>query len=249
MYGALMHNPGKACPGLDPGWKPVFRRDHAQAKKLERDADPTITHHILVAEDHTRAERDAVVEIDGVIVRQPDAAEIEGASDRLRRVGSVNAHAAIVEDDDARAERIAWFAFHHAGGRELAFDHVGRRLPLRPFLLAGYFVQAGDARAGFADADAITQRHLVRLDQIKKMLLLIDDDRADRMGGAIKHRLTPEEKGHFGVGRAAIDAGREVSVERSCRLVLDFWPLEQWGGGLFPLFDLVGRWWSIRRRR
>jgi hypothetical protein len=31
--------------------------------------------------------------------------------------------------------------------------------------------------------------------------------------------------------------------------VLDFWPLEQWGGGLFRLFDLVRRWWSIRRRR
>jgi hypothetical protein len=43
-------------------------------------------------------------------------------------------------------------------------------------LLAGYFMKACNTRARFADADAITQRHLVRLDQIEKMLLLIDDD-------------------------------------------------------------------------
>jgi hypothetical protein len=26
---ALEHDPEKACPGLDPGWKPVFGKDHA----------------------------------------------------------------------------------------------------------------------------------------------------------------------------------------------------------------------------
>ena len=30
--GAIEHDPEKACPGLDPGWVPVFRRDHAQTK-------------------------------------------------------------------------------------------------------------------------------------------------------------------------------------------------------------------------
>jgi hypothetical protein len=59
----------------------------------------------------------------------------------------VDAHATVVEDNDACAERIARFAFHHTGGRELAFDHVGRRLPLRPLLPAGHFVEAGNARA------------------------------------------------------------------------------------------------------
>jgi hypothetical protein len=28
----LEHDPEKACPGLDPGWNPVFRKDHAQTK-------------------------------------------------------------------------------------------------------------------------------------------------------------------------------------------------------------------------
>jgi hypothetical protein len=26
------HDPEKACPGLDPGWIPVFGKDHAPAK-------------------------------------------------------------------------------------------------------------------------------------------------------------------------------------------------------------------------
>jgi len=29
----LEHDPEKACPGLDPGWTPVFGKDHAQTKK------------------------------------------------------------------------------------------------------------------------------------------------------------------------------------------------------------------------
>jgi hypothetical protein len=24
------HDPEKACPGFDPEWKPIFRKDHAQ---------------------------------------------------------------------------------------------------------------------------------------------------------------------------------------------------------------------------
>jgi hypothetical protein len=26
----IKHDPEKACPGLDPGWMPVFGKDHAQ---------------------------------------------------------------------------------------------------------------------------------------------------------------------------------------------------------------------------
>jgi hypothetical protein len=29
---ALEHDPEKACPALDPGWTPVFRKDHAPSK-------------------------------------------------------------------------------------------------------------------------------------------------------------------------------------------------------------------------
>jgi hypothetical protein len=30
MVEPLQHDPEKACPGLDPEWKPVFRKDHAR---------------------------------------------------------------------------------------------------------------------------------------------------------------------------------------------------------------------------
>ena len=33
----LEHDPEKACPGLDPGWKAVFGKDHAHTKKLDFD--------------------------------------------------------------------------------------------------------------------------------------------------------------------------------------------------------------------
>jgi hypothetical protein len=32
FFSALEHDPEKACPGLDPGWNPVFGKDHAQTK-------------------------------------------------------------------------------------------------------------------------------------------------------------------------------------------------------------------------
>jgi hypothetical protein len=28
----LARDPERACPGLDPGWEPVFEKDHAQTK-------------------------------------------------------------------------------------------------------------------------------------------------------------------------------------------------------------------------
>jgi hypothetical protein len=33
----LEHDPEKACPGLDPGWKPVFGKDHARTQYLDHD--------------------------------------------------------------------------------------------------------------------------------------------------------------------------------------------------------------------
>src|SRR5438874_1988427 len=44
--GVLKHDPEKACPGLDPGWNPVFGKDHAQTKEL--DHDPIRSDRIMV---------------------------------------------------------------------------------------------------------------------------------------------------------------------------------------------------------
>jgi hypothetical protein len=45
--GALARDPEKAGPGLDPGWEPVFGKDHAQNKDLEREGDSKTSHHAL----------------------------------------------------------------------------------------------------------------------------------------------------------------------------------------------------------
>src|SRR5262249_14480644 len=44
---ALQHDPEKACPGLDPGWVPVFGKRSCSTKKLERDDDSKKSHPAL----------------------------------------------------------------------------------------------------------------------------------------------------------------------------------------------------------
>ena len=105
---------------------------------------------------------------------------------------------------------------------ELALDHVRRRLPGRPFRLAGDVAQAGELGALLAEPDAVAQRHVVGLDQIEKMLQLIDDDGADRLQRAIESRLAAKNIRQVGVGRAAVDAGGEIAVFGG--LVLRLWP-------------------------
>jgi hypothetical protein len=36
--------PKKPAPGFDPGWAPVFGKDHASGNKLERDDDSKKSH-------------------------------------------------------------------------------------------------------------------------------------------------------------------------------------------------------------
>jgi hypothetical protein len=54
----LEHDPEKASPGLDPGWKPVFGRDHAQTKGL--DHDPIQLNRIVI-EDRSGRPANAIV--------------------------------------------------------------------------------------------------------------------------------------------------------------------------------------------
>src|SRR5262249_32633805 len=43
----LEHDPEKACPGLDPGWVPVFGKRSCSTKRLERDDDSNKSHPAL----------------------------------------------------------------------------------------------------------------------------------------------------------------------------------------------------------
>src|SRR5690554_2847805 len=63
----------------------------------------------------------------------------------------------------------------------LALDHLGRRMPVRPFALGSHLVRSGPCEAGLADAYAVAARLAVRQHQIKEALLGIDHDGARRL--------------------------------------------------------------------
>jgi len=59
---------------------------------------------------------------------------------------------------------------------------------------------ADEVLALVAQPDAVAQRDVVGLNEIEEMLQLIDDDRADRLQGAIERRLTPVDVRLIGIG-------------------------------------------------
>jgi hypothetical protein len=48
----LKHDPENASPGLDPGWKPVFRADHAPAHSTIRQSG----NRLFFGTDHAPAD-------------------------------------------------------------------------------------------------------------------------------------------------------------------------------------------------
>src|SRR5690606_31391033 len=121
--------------------------------------------------DHLGAERHAVVEVDDVLVEEPDAAARYGAPDAARVRRAVQAIErlllALVKIERACPERIVEAAFHAVGiGRRgrVAGDHFRRRKPFRPGLLALDGGVAGPGEALPADADAVAHRGPAFLD-------------------------------------------------------------------------------------
>ena len=100
----------------------------------------------VLPHDDARADRHAVVEVDHVVVDQAEAAGRDRVADRLRRVGAVDAVDRLAEIHGAGAERIAGSAGHEARQIGLALDHLRRRMPVRPFGLAGDLQQAGQVK-------------------------------------------------------------------------------------------------------
>src|SRR5271157_1417979 len=140
-------------------------------------------------DDDLRSDRHAIIEIGDVLVDEAEAAGRDGVADRLRLVGAVDAVDGLAEIHRPRAERIARPARHEARQVGLALDHLRRRAPVRPFLLAGNLLQARPLEAVAADADAVAQRAVVRLHEVEEALAGVDDDRPRRFVGAEEHFL------------------------------------------------------------
>src|SRR4029079_16428829 len=90
-----------------------------------------------------------------VLIGEPDATRRHVLADRMRRVGAVDAVHGVAEIHGASAEGVAGAAGHEARQVGLAVDHLCRRMPVRPFLLAGDALHAGPGEALAADADAV----------------------------------------------------------------------------------------------
>src|SRR5204863_5856190 len=99
------------------------------------------------------ADRYAFVQVDDVIVDQPETARRDGAADRLRLVGAVNAVDGAAEIERAGAERVAGTAGHEARQVGLAGDHLRWRIPVGPFLPARDIQETLPLNAFAADTD------------------------------------------------------------------------------------------------
>src|SRR5579872_3915659 len=90
-------------------------------------------------DDDARSDRHAIKEIDDVIVDQPEAARRDGVAYRLGLVRAMDTIDRLAQVQSARAQGIAGAAGHETRQIGLALDHLRRRAPIRPFLLAADF--------------------------------------------------------------------------------------------------------------
>src|SRR5690606_23976541 len=153
----------------------------------------------LLPDDDAGLVGHALVEVDHVLVHQPNTAGRDRLADGIpfrRGVQPVERVLAALEDvERARAERIVEAGRLAAvfgrifGKPRLAGDHLGRRRPFRPFLppLDGARALPGKTLAAYADA--IAHGAAARFDQIAEARGRIDDDGAGSFTGRIDDPL------------------------------------------------------------
>src|SRR4029077_3251963 len=138
-------------------------------------------HHDLGAERHTR------IKIDHIVVDQPKAAGRHRLPNGLWGVGAVDAVDGPAKIHRARTERIARAAGHPARQIRLAYDHLRRRHPVRPFTLERDLLYAAPLKTVAADADAVTHRNAIAHDEVEITVVGIHDDGAGRLFGPVIH--------------------------------------------------------------
>src|SRR5579862_7607076 len=87
---------------------------------------------VLLVDDDQRADLHAVVEVDDVVIGEPDAARRYGLPDRPRLRRSVDAVKRVTDIDGARTERIVGATGHIGRQVRNALAHLDRRRPAGP---------------------------------------------------------------------------------------------------------------------
>src|SRR4030095_6257537 len=106
-------------------------------------------HHNLGSDRH------AAIEVGNVVIDHPEASRRHRLTDRLWRIGAVDAVDGRTDIESARAERITGTAGHPARKIRVPRDHLPRRGPDRPLSLFADVVHAAPLKAIAADADAV----------------------------------------------------------------------------------------------
>ncbi len=141
------------------------------------------------------------IEVDHVLVGQPDAAGGNRRADIFRLVGAVNPEqrvlAARIKIERARTHRIVR-PRRHEGRNPEPCDFTLGRMPGRPFGHAADLGDAGPSHGFLADRDAVADRLAAIEHEIEIVIVGIDHDRAGRFlavevddGAAerLRHRL------------------------------------------------------------
>ena len=149
-------------------------RDANWQDYLDELAGKGLTRYDLnIAHDHRRADRNAIVEIDHVLVGQPEASGRHRLADGLGLVRAVDPVERRSEIERACAERIVGPARHVARQAGLPPPHLLGRRPVRPFALGGHPRGAGPCHPIAADADAVAQRLAVAEHEIERRSLVL----------------------------------------------------------------------------
>src|SRR5262245_16185830 len=165
---------------------------------------------LLMLHHNLGSNRHAAIKVGNVIIDHPEASRRHRLTDRLRRVGAVDAVDGRADVERARAERIAGTAGHPARKIRLPRDHLRRWRPVRPLSLFADVVHAAPLKAIAADSDAVPHGDAVAHDEIEEAIVRVDDDRARRLFGAVVHRLPAQFRRQLARARGLVDSGLDI---------------------------------------
>ena len=136
---------------------------------------------------HRRADRRQRRQVQHMLVHHAEAARRCRLPDGLGVVGAVDAVERVAEIERLRAERVLQAAGHLVGQARVTGDHLFRRVPVGPGLLAADHFRAGPGEALAADRDRILICLARRQDEVERPPRAIDDDRVGREVAVERH--------------------------------------------------------------
>src|SRR5215203_3970210 len=145
------------------------------------------------SDEHRGPDRDALVEVENLLIQQADAAARDLLANGPGLVGAMNAEqgvaAVLVEVERAGPERIVEPALLEARQVGLEAHNRGGRTPVRPDRLAANIGSSSPGVALLAHANAVANSGTVVLNEVEEALVNIDHDRARPLATQVGYEL------------------------------------------------------------